>query len=246
LRRRSYPGSIGDLGFDPLEYELVRADGAIAGLFRAEDRILEPDSNRRSDVVVDRHGGERIVHRDERAKLKLGPALLTDTSTFQGFVTSAGQITMQFTPTSGGAVTVGLGHMRSVNGVTGNGVTGMEMQMITGDSLLVTHWACMLRYDPATFTPPAPQPVPANSVPQWAWTSGTPWRIVSPALFGTATPGRFVITNYQNGYFWHGHRARRKWRRHVHLAGVGDARRQCPVQHAVARHARQPLRSSQR
>lgn len=131
------------------------------------------------------------------AQLKLGSALLTDNSTFQGFVTTAGQITMLFTPTGGGAVTVGLGHMRIINGVT-----EMEMQMITGDSLLVTHWAYMLPYDPATFTPPAAQPVPANSVPQWAWTSGTPWRIVSPAMFGTSTPGRFVITNYQNGYFW--------------------------------------------
>ncbi|MBR0824739.1 autotransporter outer membrane beta-barrel domain-containing protein [Bradyrhizobium manausense] len=131
------------------------------------------------------------------AQLKLGSVLLTDTSTFQGFVTNAGQITMLFTPISGGAVTVGLGHMRSINGVT-----EMEMQMITGDSLLVTHWAYMLPYNPATFTPPAPQPIPANSVPQWAWTSGTPWRIVSPAIFGTSTPGRFVITNYQNGYFW--------------------------------------------
>ncbi|WP_245323644.1 autotransporter outer membrane beta-barrel domain-containing protein [Bradyrhizobium stylosanthis] len=131
------------------------------------------------------------------AQLKLGPALLTDTSTIQGFVTTAGQITMLFTPTAGGAVTVGLGHMRTVNGVT-----GMEMQMITGDGLLVTHWAYMLPYDPATFTPPASQAIPANSVPQWAWTSGTPWRIVSPTLFGSSAPGRFVITNYQNGYFW--------------------------------------------
>jgi outer membrane autotransporter protein len=131
------------------------------------------------------------------AQLKLGPALLTDTSTIQGFVTTAGQITMQFTPISGGAVTVGLGHMRTINGVT-----AMEMQMITGDSLLVTHWAYMLSYDPATFTPPPSQPVPANSVPQWAWTSGTPWRITSNSLFGTSAPGRFVITNYQNGYFW--------------------------------------------
>jgi hypothetical protein len=84
------------------------------------------------------------------AQLKLGPALVADTSTIQGFVTTAGQITMQFTPTSGGAMTVGLGTMRTINGVT-----GMEMQMITGDSLLVTHWAYMLPYNPATFTPPA-------------------------------------------------------------------------------------------
>jgi len=131
------------------------------------------------------------------AQLKIGPALATDTSTIQGFVTSAGQITMQFTPTGGGVVTVGLGHMRTINGVT-----AMEMQMITGDSLLVTHWAYMLPYDPATFTPPPAEPVPANSVPQWAWMSGTPWRIVSSTLFGTSAPGRFVVTNYQNGYFW--------------------------------------------
>ncbi|MGJ5204131.1 autotransporter outer membrane beta-barrel domain-containing protein [Bradyrhizobium sp. HKCCYLR20261] len=131
------------------------------------------------------------------AQLRIGPALLTDTSTIQGFVTTAGQITMLFTPAGGGAATVGLGYMRSVNGVT-----SMEMQMITGDTLLVTHWAYMLPYDPATFTPPPSAPVPANSVPQWAWTAGTPWRIASPALFGTQAPGRFVITNYQNGYFW--------------------------------------------
>ncbi len=131
------------------------------------------------------------------AQLKIGPALLTDTSTIQGFVNTAGQITMLFTPTSGGTVTVGLGHMRTVGGVT-----SMEMQMITGDSVLVTHWAYMLPYDPATFTPPASQPVPANSVPQWEWTAGTPWRISSTSLFGTSAPGRFVITDYKNGYFW--------------------------------------------
>ncbi|WP_315723045.1 MULTISPECIES: autotransporter outer membrane beta-barrel domain-containing protein [unclassified Bradyrhizobium] len=131
------------------------------------------------------------------AQLRIGPALLTDTSTIQGFVTTSGQITMLFTPTGGGTATVGLGYMRAVNGVT-----SMEMQMITGDSLLVTHWAYMLPYDPATFTPPPSAPVPANSAPQWAWTEGTPWRIVSPALFGTQAPGRFVITSYQNGYFW--------------------------------------------
>lgn len=131
------------------------------------------------------------------AQIKIGSALLVENSTAQGFVTSAGQITIQFTPTSGGTPTIGLGQMHNIGGVT-----SMEMQMITGGNLLVTHWAYMLPYDPATFTPPASQPVPANSVPQWAWTAGTPWRIVSPAIFGTSAPGRFVITNYQNGYFW--------------------------------------------
>ncbi len=131
------------------------------------------------------------------AQLKIGPALVVENSTVQGFVAASGQITMVFTPTAGGTPTVGLGQMRTIDGVT-----RMEMQMISGDSLLVTHWAYMTPYDPATFTPPASQPVPANSVPQWAWMNGTPWRIVSPAIFGTGAPGRFVITNYQNGYFW--------------------------------------------
>jgi hypothetical protein len=111
-----------------------------------------------------------------------------------------GQITMVFTAdVEAGLQPVGLGRMRiSIK----ESVPEMEMQMITGDSLLVTHLAYMLPYDPATFRPPPPAPVPANSVQHWAWTAGTPWRIVSPAMFGTTSPGRFVITNYQNGYFW--------------------------------------------
>ncbi len=131
------------------------------------------------------------------AQLAIGPVLTTSDSTIQGFVNTAGQITMVFTPIGGGATTIGLGQMRTIDGVT-----AMEMQMITGTSLLVTHWAYMLPYDPVVFTPPAAQVVFANSVPQWTWTAGTPWRIVSPALFGTGEAGRFIVTNYQNGYFW--------------------------------------------
>ena len=130
------------------------------------------------------------------SKLAIGPALVTSLFTIQGAVTTSGQITMIFTPSSG-PPTVGLGQMTLVNGVT-----SMEMQMITGDTLLVTHWAYMLPYDPTTFTPPAPQVVLANSVPQWSWTAGTPWRIISPAMFATSSAGKFIVTNYQNGYFW--------------------------------------------
>ena len=132
------------------------------------------------------------------ARLAIGPALVVSDSTIQGTVTPSGQITMVFTPVGGGTPTVGLGQMRTVGGVT-----AMEMQMITGETLLVTHWASMLPYDPATFTPPPAQHfVVGNASPQWSWTAGTPWRIVSPAMFGTNAPGRFVITNYQGGYFW--------------------------------------------
>ncbi len=131
------------------------------------------------------------------AQLAIGPASHTENSTIQGFVATSGQITMVFTPVGGGTPTVGLGQMRLINGVW-----QMEMQMITGQSLLIAHWAYMTPYDPATFSPPAPQPILANSVPEWAWTSGTRWRIASPSMFGTTTPGRFVVSNYQNGYFW--------------------------------------------
>lgn len=132
------------------------------------------------------------------AEFAIGPITTTSDSTMQGFVTTAGQIRIVFTPAGGGTPTLGLGQMRDLGG----GRYGMEMQMMTGESLLVTHWATMLPYDPLTFTPPRPAPVPTNASPQWAWTSGTPWRITSPALFGGLAPGRFYITNYKNGYFW--------------------------------------------
>ncbi|MCS0496789.1 autotransporter outer membrane beta-barrel domain-containing protein [Ancylobacter sp. MQZ15Z-1] len=131
------------------------------------------------------------------ATLAIGPTdSLTDT-TIQGLVTPDGEITMVFTPTDGGTTTIGIGRMQ-VEG----GTTTMEMQMITGTDLLVSHWAYMVPYDPATFTPPAAQVVPSNLSPQWAWTEGTPWRIVSPAAFGTSEAGTFIITGYKSGYFW--------------------------------------------
>ena len=171
------------------------------------------------------------------AQLAIGSNISISNSTIQGFVTTSGQITMVFTPTSGGVTTVGLGQMRTINGVA-----QMEMQMITGQSLLVTHWAYMLPYNPATFTPPPPAPVPANSVPEWAWTEGTRWRIASSSMFGTATPGRFVVSNYKNGYFWGNGAApagSSTWK--FHLARLRHARGEGAVQHIVERQSDEPL-----
>ncbi|MDQ0503951.1 hypothetical protein [Xanthobacter agilis] len=81
------------------------------------------------------------------------------------------------------------------------GVTAMEMQMMTGAMVLVTHWASMMPYDPDTFPLPLPRVVPSNAARPWAWTQSTPWRLFSPSLFGTAAPGRLVITDYRSGYF---------------------------------------------
>ena len=120
------------------------------------------------------------------------------TSSMQGIVTEAGQIRIAFTSSDSPTI-IGIGQMREVGGVP-----LMEMQMITGTSLLVTHWAYMAPYNPAVFTPPSPtQYVTANvTSPEWRWTSGTTWRVTSQTLFGSATPGTFKITDYSNGYYW--------------------------------------------
>ena len=130
------------------------------------------------------------------ATLAIGPAVTTSSMTIQGTVTDSGQVTMLFN-NGAGLTTVGLGVMQQVGGVT-----TMEMQMITGDTMMVTHWAYMTPYNPATFTPPAAQVVPGIASPQWAWTQGTPWRLVSPSLLGTTAAANLVITNYSGGYFW--------------------------------------------
>ena len=120
-------------------------------------------------------------------------------SAMQGLVTESGQIRISFTSPSGNPPVIGIGQMRSIDGVP-----LMEMQMITGTSLLTTHWAYMAPYNPAVLTPPSPtQNVVANiTSPQWNFTAGTTWRLSSTALFGTTQPGTFKITNYNNGYYW--------------------------------------------
>lgn len=120
------------------------------------------------------------------------------TSSMQGIVTEAGQIRIAFSSSDSPTI-IGIGQMREIGGVP-----LMEMQMITGSSLLITHWAYMTPYNPAVFTPPSPtQYVTADvTSPEWRWTAGTTWQVTSPTVFGTATPGTFKITNYSNGYYW--------------------------------------------
>ena len=119
-------------------------------------------------------------------------------ASMQGIVTESGQIRIAFT-SSGSPTVIGVGQMREISGVP-----LMQMQMITGSSLLITHWAYMAPYNPAVFTPPSPtQYVTANVLsPEWRWTAGTTWRVASQMLFGTAAPGTFKITDYSSGYYW--------------------------------------------
>ncbi|WP_421996011.1 autotransporter outer membrane beta-barrel domain-containing protein [Reyranella sp.] len=132
------------------------------------------------------------------ATFLLGNLTMSSSQSMQGLVTPGGQITIVFS-SPGSPSTIGIGQMREVNGIP-----LMEMQMITGTSLLVTHWAYMTPYNPAVFTPPAPSQVVTTNVtsPQWRWTQGTTWTLNSPLLFGTAAPGTFKISNYSNGYYW--------------------------------------------
>ena len=130
--------------------------------------------------------------------LAIGSASLQSTLSMQGSVSSSGKIIIFFTSVDGGASTVGVGQMRTIGGVS-----QMEMQMIIGTDLLTAHWAYMVPYNPATFSPPAAQVIPtSNSAPNWAWVQGTPWKLTSPSTFGLLSPANFIITNYKNGYFW--------------------------------------------
>ena len=134
------------------------------------------------------------------ATLSVGSFDSFSNTNMQGVVTTAGQIVIVFTPVSGsGPATIGIGQMREIAGVP-----LAEMQMITGSQVLVTHWAYMTPYNPATFTPPPPSDVIHVDVtsPQWRWTASTTWSLVSQPIFASTNPGTFKITNYNNGYFW--------------------------------------------
>lgn len=130
------------------------------------------------------------------ASFALGPIISPPASqTMQGTVDALGNVRILFTPVEGGSNTFGVGKFQEY----GNSYQ-MEMQMISGSSLYTSHWAYMVPY-PASFTPSQPVPVTSSTAsPQWRWTAGTAWQIVSPTLFGDLQPGRVAIVSYNGGY----------------------------------------------
>ncbi|MFM7520952.1 MAG: PEP-CTERM sorting domain-containing protein [Planctomycetota bacterium] len=124
---------------------------------------------------------------------------ITNTNTIvSGIVTDSGQIRMVFQALSSGQQTIGIGQVRTISGTD-----YMQMQMITGNSsVLTTHWAYMAKYDPATFTPPTLFPDGTLLSQEWRWTEGSTWLLRSDTLFGPSGTGSFTITDYRNGYFW--------------------------------------------
>lgn len=131
------------------------------------------------------------------ATLSIGSFESFSKTNMQGFVSTAGQVIIVFTSDSNPPI-VGIGQMREIGGVP-----LAEMQMITHGDTLLTHWAYMAPYNPATFTPPPPTDVIYADItsPQWRWTKNTTWSLVSQPIFASANPGTFKITSYNNGYF---------------------------------------------
>lgn len=125
-------------------------------------------------------------------------AITSTMSIVSGIVTDAGQIRMTFVNAQSASQTIGIGQMRTISGTS-----YMEMQMITGNStVLTTHWAYMAKYDPGSFTPPALFPDGTLLSQEWRWTDGSTWQMQSDELFGAGGVGTFTVTEYRNGYFW--------------------------------------------
>lgn len=120
------------------------------------------------------------------ANFQSGPITISSTTTMSGLITDSGQLRLNFTNSSN--TTIGIGQVRQIDTTT-----YLEMQMITGSSTYLTHWAYM-----------APVPDDPSSVPvptEWEWLPGTTWALEVPDLFG-ANPAQFAVDSYDNGYFW--------------------------------------------
>jgi hypothetical protein len=131
------------------------------------------------------------------AEFKIGSTTFTSSNSMNGVVTDSGQVRILFS-SAGTPTTIGIGQLRTVEGTT-----YFEMQMISGGSSYVTHWAYMAPYTPGT-TPLPPLEVSPSQLrsPEWNWMQGTTWSMQNNALFGEGGSGSFSVTSYQNGYFW--------------------------------------------
>jgi len=131
------------------------------------------------------------------AEFKIGPTTFTSSNSMDGVVTDSGQVRILFS-SSGSPTTIGIGQLRTVEGTT-----YFEMQMISGGSSYVTHWAYMAPYSEGTTTLPPLEVAPSQlRSPEWNWMQGTTWLMQNNELFGEGGSGSFDVTNYQNGYFW--------------------------------------------
>jgi hypothetical protein len=127
------------------------------------------------------------------AAVKLTTVPIPIQLTFTGVVTKGGQIRIEFS--SG---TTGIGQMRFVNGAW-----TMQMQMVTGTSSILTHWAFMTQGDPDTAPEPGDPSIDDELFSErWQWLEGTQWAITDKTLFGSKKAGIFTISEFHSGYFW--------------------------------------------
>ena len=128
------------------------------------------------------------------ATMQAGPLVISSTTTMSGLVTPSGQVRIAFSAPDA-PTTIGIGQVRQIEGET-----YLQMQMMTGTSLYVTHWAYMAPYDGVTI--PSSSNAPELLSPEWAWMEGTTWALESEELFGVGGVGTFQIDSYVNGYYW--------------------------------------------
>jgi hypothetical protein len=117
------------------------------------------------------------------------------TTTFTGVITPAGQVRMEF----GSEPTTGIGQMRFIDGAW-----RVEMQMVTGQSGLITHWAYMSQLPSTSPQPGVPDSLPPDSFrsDEWNWLLGTRWALSDAALLGGDGLGVFEFEGYREGYYW--------------------------------------------
>lgn len=133
-----------------------------------------------------------------QATVQLSISSSTSQLTFTGVVTRNGQIRIEFTNSSSGVTTTGIGQMR-----LRDGDWYMQMQMVTGSSLVITHWANMALSNGSTSPPDASEPPQENlASANYRWLEGTTWTITDKNLFGKSKSGVFSIDSYESGYFW--------------------------------------------
>jgi hypothetical protein len=120
--------------------------------------------------------------------------------TLSGSINSAGDWKILFTNTSSGAVTIGIGIMKLVDGVW-----SPIAQTITNPDPVTAHWAYNVPYDPSTTIPPTANlytAYPSTTSPMYSWIKGTTWTIQNGSLFGSSSSGTLSFTGFNNGFIW--------------------------------------------
>ena len=173
-RRRTGLRAIRDLGYGVVQFALVCPGPATAGLCRAGNRLFQSDRDRRSNLVVARNGDQRRLHgvQQRAARDRNGvahreyddPGFCHDVGADHHGVHAGRRWHADRRPRSDAA-----DQWRDADGnADDHGPKPVDHALGLYDPL-----------QPRNLLAAGPQPILANSVPEWAWTSGTRWRIAA-------------------------------------------------------------------